>query len=441
MTNSENDTPLLCALGIAVLERGPGRVLSVIGTPPAWVGNLLPSGGPHITCQEVVLSSPFLADFFQEAEEFWNGAGTILESGTWSQRNLNGEETAFEAWALRSGNRKFLMVKLLENFEQQRAVFQKLCDVALLNESLGRKHRELSEAKNALEIQNREVERVNELKTEFLSSMSHELRTPLNAIVGFSKLLEEESAATLNTEQRNYVRHIATASHHLLALINEILDLAKIEAGRLELEPERFTFSEALTEVLATIRPLARAKTINVATKLCPDDVIYADRLRFKQILFNLLSNAIKFTPNFGEIAIECSRDDASTIVVLTDNGIGVPAEEQDAIFEKFHQALPSTSGVKEGTGLGLAITRRLVEQHGGRIWVESAPGLGARFSFSLPRQSAAAQRLAGDISDGDGITEFGKCQSEGLKIGVVEQNAASSAHEVQSLDETSRNR
>ena len=112
----------------------------------------------------------------------------------------------------------------------------------------------------------------------------------------------------LNTEQRNYVRHIATASHHLLALINEILDLAKIEAGHLELQPERFNFSEALIEVLSTIRPLARAKSINIATRLCPSDLIYADRLRFKQILYNLLSNAIKFTPNFGEIAIAGSQ-------------------------------------------------------------------------------------------------------------------------------------
>ena len=392
MNALDHETHLLSALGITVLERGTGVELSVVGTPPNWFDHLLRSVESHVTPKDIVLLSPFLADFLQEADSLWSGGDGILESGTWSQRNLDGDETAFEAWALRSGGRRFLLIKLLPDFERQRAVFQTLCDTALSLESLDREHRELHEARDALETRNREVERVNQLKTEFLASISHELRTPLNAIVGFSKLLQEGTAGTLNVEQQIYVQHVATASHHLLALINEILDLSKIEAGHFELNLECFTFSEALSEVLCTVRPLARVKDINVVIRLGQGDAIYADRLRFKQILYNLLSNAIKFTPSFGQVVIECARDNASVVITVTDSGIGIPPEEQDAIFEKFHQAHCSSGGAKEGTGLGLAITRRLVERHGGKIWVESALGLGSRFSFTLPWLFCAVQ-------------------------------------------------
>jgi signal transduction histidine kinase len=234
------------------------------------------------------------------------------------------------------------------------------------------------------------VERVNQLKSEFLASMSHELRTPLNAIVGFSRLLEEQNVGTLNAEQMNYVQHVAKASHHLLALINDILDLSKIEAGYLELNPECFELSEALAEVLSTIRPLARTKNINMAIRVSNRDTIYADRLRFKQILYNLLSNAIKFTPEFGDVSIDYSKKATSVLINVADNGIGIPVDEQEAIFEKFHQAHAYASEAKEGSGLGLAITRRLVEAHGGSIWVASRPGFGARFSFTLPSHATA---------------------------------------------------
>jgi signal transduction histidine kinase len=393
MISLENETLLLYALGIAVLERESEGKLSVIGTRPAWLCGLIPCGKADITFQEVVIVSPFLADFLQEAETVWRGGG-ILESGTWSQRNLKNEEAAFEAWAIRADDRAFLLIQLLKDFDQQRAVFQNLREMALSQELLGRRNRELSEARDELEARNREVERVNELKTEFLASMSHELRTPLNAIVGFSKLLQEESAGPLNPDQRDYLLHIGTASQHLLALINEILDLSKIEAGYLELRQESFDFCEALTEVLSTIRPLARSKSINIVTRAFPESPICADRLRFRQILYNLLSNAIKFTPEFGEVAIECSESETSTTVSCVDNGMGIPEEEQDAIFEKFHQVGSSSRGLKEGAGLGLAITRRLVERHGGTIWVESVPGRGSRFSFALPRYLPAAHDM-----------------------------------------------
>jgi signal transduction histidine kinase len=390
MTKQVDEIVLLAALEIAVLEHGMSSTLFLVGSPPAWFPDLFGTGQTHFASHDLMLSSPFLADFFQQATHFWDSPGAILESGTWSQQNLKGEEAAFKAWALRSGSRQFLLIKLLKDFEEQRRVFQRMREMELSHERLGLRHRELREVKNALESRNREVERVNQLKSEFLASMSHELRTPLNAIIGFSRLLEEQNAGTLNAEQMNYVQHVAKASRHLLALINDILDLSKIEARRLELNPECFQLSEALAEVLSTIRPLARAKNISLAIRLSNHDTIYADRLRFKQILYNLLSNAIKFTPEFGDVSIDCSNEATSVLINVIDNGIGIPADEQEAIFEKFHQVHASSNEAKEGSGLGLAITRRLVQAHGGSIWVVSKPGFGARFSFTLPSHATA---------------------------------------------------
>jgi signal transduction histidine kinase/CheY-like chemotaxis protein len=423
-----NEIALLSALDIVVLERGDGNALSVVGTPPAWLANLLHSAGLRVTLRDLTLASPFLAEFVQEADEFWKGSGAILPSGTWSQRNLNGEDVAFQMWAVRSSERRFLLIKFLgDAFEEERAIFQKAREMALSYESLGRMHRQLGEANDVLEVRNREVERVNELKSEFLATMSHELRTPLNSIIGFSSLLDEESAGTLNAEQRNYTQHVAKASRHLLALINDILDLSKIETGHLELYPECFLFSEALAEVLPTIWPLARAKNISVAIRGDPGQTIYADRLRFKQILYNLLSNAIKFTPKLGDVAIEYSQDQSFVILAVIDNGIGIPAEERDAIFEKFHQVSRGSSGVREGTGLGLAITRRLVELHGGNIWVESEAGLGSRFSLKLPWRISVPRVSAMDGSDTYRITEEVEFEPARMKIAVVEDDPASS--------------
>ena len=429
MGTSLNEIALLSALDIVVLERGAGDDLSVLGTPPAWLTNLLHSDDSPVTLRDLPLRSPFLADFLQEADEFWKGSGTTLPSGTWSQRNLNGEDVGFQMWAVRSFQRRFLLIKLLgDAFEAERAVLQKAREMALSYESLGRTHRQLGQVKNLLESRNREVERVNELKSEFLATMSHELRTPLNSIIGFSTLLEEESAGTLNGKQRNYTQHVVKAARHLLALINDILDLSKIETGHLDLYPESFLFSEALTEVLPTIWPLARAKDINVAIRGNPDQTIYADWLRFKQILYNLLSNAIKFTPKFGEVAIEYSQDQSSVTLAVIDNGVGVPAEEREAIFEKFHQSGNGSGRVREGTGLGLAITRRLVELHGGNMWVESGVGLGSRFSLRLPWRMAVLRKSATDDSDISGRADRAAPEPARMRIAIVEDDSASSS-------------
>jgi signal transduction histidine kinase len=168
-------------------------------------------------------------------------------------------------------------------------------------------------------------------------------------------------------------------------LINDVLDLSKIEAGHIELTPEEFRAADALEEVLPVIRPLAEVKAIRIDSHLDDQALVLADRTRFKQILYNLLINSVKFTPEGGRVWIEAVRDDGRLALTVGDTGMGVPMAEQQSIFEEFYQVGTTTKGVKEGSGLGLAITRKLVELHGGKIGVVSEPGLGSRFTFTLP--------------------------------------------------------
>lgn len=257
--------------------------------------------------------------------------------------------------------------------------------IKMLNQNLERRSSALAQANAELSLRNREVERADRLKSEFLASMSHELRTPLNTILGFSELLSEQSAGALNEKQKRYLTHIQRDANHLLELINDILDLSKIEAGRLELRLEKFPMAAAVAEVLTSIRPLAVTKSIAVENNLDTTLILEADRVRFKEILYNLFSNAIKFTPSGGRIWIDASVENDFARLEVGDTGMGIAPEDQLAIFESFRQASATTKGVREGTGLGLAITKRLVEHHGGTIWVRSDLGRGSRFFFTLP--------------------------------------------------------
>ena len=244
---------------------------------------------------------------------------------------------------------------------------------------------ELSKANRALEVRSREAEEANRLKSEFLASISHELRTPLHTIIGFSELLGEELDGALNSKQRRFVEHIHKDSLHLLELINDILDLSKIEAGRLDLHLEAFEATGAARETLNSVAPAAQAKHISLEFAPCPPISVHADRIRFRQILLNLLSNAVKFTSEGGSVLVECSSHDQVAQFCVSDSGLGIPRHEHETIFDKFHQVGTTTKGIREGTGLGLAITKHLVEQHNGRIWVESEPGKGSRFYFTIP--------------------------------------------------------
>jgi len=269
------------------------------------------------------------------------------------------------------------------------AIIRDITERRLAEERLRRiqeeSNRRLAESNAELELTNRELERANRLKSEFLASMSHELRTPLHTIIGFSELLAEELEGPLNEKQQRFIQHIHTDSLHLLELINDVLDISKIEADRLELHPEAFDFTALVAESVAAVRSLLEAKSHTLETSLDVPTAIEADRLRIKQVLVNLLSNAVKFTPEGGRIGVEAHVHDVFIMVSVSDTGVGIPAEEHDSIFDKFHQVGATTKGVREGTGLGLAITRRLVEQHGGTIQVRSQPRQGSTFLFTLP--------------------------------------------------------
>jgi PAS domain S-box-containing protein len=259
----------------------------------------------------------------------------------------------------------------------------------------------LEQANRELELRNREVERATTMKSKFLASMSHELRTPLNAIVGFSDLLSDETPGPLNPKQRRFVMHIKQGSAHLLQLINDILDLSKIEAGLLEIRCEDFLVKDALPEVLSTIRPLAMAKGVRVEEKWEGDPVVYADRIRFKQILYNLLSNAVKFTPKDGCVEVGFRKDEKFARISVTDTGIGIRPEDHAMVFEEFRQVEGGPATTQQGTGLGLAITRRLVEQQGGKISLDSDLGKGSCFTFTLPCGSALPAAAPEDKSAG----------------------------------------
>ncbi len=236
-----------------------------------------------------------------------------------------------------------------------------------------------------LEARNREVERADRLKSEFLASMSHELRTPLHTIIGFAELLQEGHEGALSEAQTRFVGHIRRDSEHLLELINDVLDLSKIEAGQLTLKREAYRLARSVGEALDAIRPGAAAKGIAIEERGERDSMVDADPLRVKEMLYNLLSNAVKFTPEGGKVWIEAAEETGFVRVTVGDTGIGIPAVEQENIFDKFYQVGNTTRGVREGTGLGLSITKELVQMHGGWMEVDSTPGEGSRFTFTLP--------------------------------------------------------
>jgi len=244
--------------------------------------------------------------------------------------------------------------------------------------------REVEEFSRSVLLAKEEVERGSKFKDQFLSTMSHELRTPLNAVLGFSDLLADERYGPLNDRQQRYVTHIHTGGEHLLKLISDILDLSKIEAGRMELTREHVTVASAFAEVISGLHPLAEKKSQALLQKVEPNLHVYADAMRFKQILMNLVANAIKFTPEDGRIELVARRVEDQVRMEVHDNGPGIPPDQQQRIFEAFVR-LTQTGSATEGTGLGLAITSRLVELHGSKLGIQSQPGEGTSFYFSLP--------------------------------------------------------
>ncbi len=274
-------------------------------------------------------------------------------------------------WRRETGHFPDSVVNLLQTFATQSAL-------AIQNARL---FQELEDKSQQLEVANRH-------KSEFLANMSHELRTPLNAIIGFSEVLIERMFGELNEKQDEYLKDIFSSGRHLLSLINDILDLSKIEAGKMELELTTFDLPAAMENALTLVK--GRAASHGIALSLAADRRLgefVADERKLKQVLVNLLSNAVKFTPEGGRVEVRAAPADGGVEIAVSDTGIGIAPEDQEAIFEEFRQVGTDYAKKREGTGLGLALTRRIVELHGGRIWVKSDVGEGSTFTFSLPER------------------------------------------------------
>jgi signal transduction histidine kinase len=234
-----------------------------------------------------------------------------------------------------------------------------------------------------------QLEAANRHKSEFLAHMSHELRTPLNAVIGFSQMLEEQVFGELNDKQMEYVQDIHSSGRHLLSLINDILDLSKIDAGRMELETSEFMMPHAIENAMILIKERAARHGITVDLDVDKRlNTFVGDERKLKQILLNLLSNAVKFTPDGGRISVEARSSDGEVEISVSDTGVGIAQEDHETIFEAFRQARTHNEGKSEGTGLGLPLAKKFVELHGGRIWVKSESGRGSTFTFTLREPS-----------------------------------------------------
>ncbi len=273
-------------------------------------------------------------------------------------------------------------------------------DLQRFNETLEDQVRQrtvdLQRANAELLAANEEILKTNRMKSQFFANMSHELRTPLTAIIGFSELLHDKTFGELNESQDRYVDNIYRSARHLLNLINDILDLAKVESGKMKVTLEPFSLKACLDQVCNVVRPLSMEKNITLTIAEQDEvDVIVGDEVRIKQIMYNLLSNGIKFTEDGGRVEVSSRLVGEVLHISVSDTGIGIDKDYQEIIFSEFQQVDGSYSRKHEGTGLGLSLTRKLVDLHGGQVWMESeGMGMGSVFTFTLPH-ALQMQRVA----------------------------------------------
>jgi signal transduction histidine kinase/ActR/RegA family two-component response regulator len=316
----------------------------------------------------------------------------------------------------------------LDKLEEKK---QHLEDIERMNADLERKVKErtqqLEVVNEKLQESNLELQRANSLKSEFLANMSHELRTPLNAVIGFSELLLDTGAGTLSEDQKDYVADILSSGRHLLELINEILDLSKIEAGKMKLSIEEFEIGPVCDEAMALLRVEAGRKHIELVLEVEDRTLeVRGDRSKVKQIMNNLLSNAVKFTHPGGRVTLRTRRDGDGLAVSVIDTGIGIREEDQDRIFQAFTQVDGSYARRYQGTGLGLTLVKKFVEMHGGRVSLTSRFGEGCDFTFIIPGvvtpRAQAVEPSPGDLPEGvSRLTQAATRQGD--LILVVEDN------------------
>jgi signal transduction histidine kinase len=288
---------------------------------------------------------------------------------------------------------------LKEAIKSREIMVSMLEDNNKAREELERKVKERT--KELVEV-NKYLDKASQAKSEFLANMSHELRTPLNAVIGFAEVLQDKKFGSLNEKQARYVNNISTSGTHLLGLINDILDLSKIESGKMTFVLSEFSFPKLIKDIKVILKELAFKKNIILEDHISPEiSIIKADEKKIKQIMYNLLSNAIKFTPKGGKINIKADIKDKELKVSVTDTGIGIKEKNTDKLFKTFQQIDNEYTRKYGGTGLGLALTKRLVELHGGKIWIESQFGKGSIFTFTiLLIKNPEPRRVQGEAED-----------------------------------------
>ena len=331
-----------------------------------------------------VLHTP---DILAEADQYPRGAAAMREVGSRAgvAAPLLREGSAIGTISLRRREPRAFTEKQID-------LLQTFADQAVIAIENVRLFNEIQEKSAQLEVANRELAAASRHKSEFLANMSHELRTPLNAIIGFSDVLEQRLFGELNERQADYTRDIASSGRHLLDLVNEILDLSKVEAGRMELEPSEFALADTIRGALAFVRERAVRHGIELSEDAASDlGTVVADERKVRQVLLNLLSNAVKFTPDGGTIGVRARRRNGEVEVSVRDTGIGIAPEDQAKVFDEFQQVGRASDRSREGTGLGLTLAKRFIELHGGRIWIESEIGKGTTFTFALPDFRAVA--------------------------------------------------
>jgi signal transduction histidine kinase len=277
-------------------------------------------------------------------------------------------------------------IRLLNGNLEQR-VIERTEQLIAANGELRTQIAERDRIQQALDGKNIELQNAARAKDRFLANMSHELRTPLNGIIGFTEFLVDGKPGALNSKQKNYLEDILNSGRHLLQLINDVLDLAKVEAGKMELKARRFSLRQSIEEVCAVTKLIAQKKGIRVGVYVAPElGEITLDQSKFKQVLYNLLSNALKFTDQGGEVELSAESENPHRFkLVVKDSGIGIKGADVGRLFKEFEQLESETTPQQEGTGLGLALTRRIVELQGGTITVESEVGKGSTFTVLLP--------------------------------------------------------
>ncbi|GFO61463.1 hypothetical protein GMST_37880 [Geomonas silvestris] len=327
--------------------------------------------------RDELIGAPF-RNYFTEPERAESGIKLVLD-----ERKITDFELTVRT---RDGRETVVSLNATTFYDRDRklqGVFAAARDVTerkRLDQVLQEKNLELENARAV-------AEKTSLTKSDFLANMSHELRTPLNSVIGFSEVLQDQLFGAINDKQQEYVNNIITSGRHLLSLINDILDLSKVESGKMGLDLSTFSLREALDASLKILRERAVKAGLSLELDLAPEAelLIKADSRKLKQILFNLLSNAVKFTPTAGSVTVSARRDGAFIEITVADTGIGIREEDVPRLFQTFTQLESVYTKGFEGTGLGLALTRQLVELHGGRIWVKSEFGIGSRFSFTIP--------------------------------------------------------